>query len=186
MQPENCAGDLTICYNQTFADSSGSLGRADWILGWYNLPCLNPSQQTNLCIAEQMGEQIMRNNLVLHFADGTIRKGTTDDFFPNKDLFHFAENVSGEVDEIRVGTLKAIYFVKSFEGNPAYKENADMERVGFGKKICVHFKDGEIQLGYTQGYAPNRPGFFVFPCDPDSNNDRIFIVSTATTKVNFI
>jgi hypothetical protein len=138
-----------------------------------------------LSIAEQMGEQIMRNSLVLHFADGTIRKGTTDDFFPNKDLFHFTANDSGEVDEIRVATLKAIYFVKSFEGNPVYQENADMERVGFGKKICVHFKDGEIQLGYTQGYSPNRLGFFVFPCDPDSNNERIFIVSTATTKVNF-
>jgi hypothetical protein len=128
----------------------------------------------------------MRSNLVLHFADGTIRKGTTDDFFPNKDLFHFTENDSGQTDQIGVATLKAIYYVKSFEGNPAYREIADMERVGFGKKICVHFNDGEIQLGYTQGYSPNRLGFFVIPCDPNSNNDRIFVVSTATSKVNFL
>lgn len=128
----------------------------------------------------------MQNNLVLHFADGTIRKGTTDDFFPNKALFHFHEKGRKEVEVVEVSTLKAIYFVKSFLGNPAYREKADTERVGFGKKICVHFQDGETQFGYTQGYAPNRAGFFVFPCDPASNNERIFIVSSATSRVKFI
>lgn len=128
----------------------------------------------------------MQNKVVLHLAGGIIRKGTTGDFFPNKELFHFTDTDSREVSEIRVNTLKAVYFVKSFAGNPAYQEKTDMERAGFGKKIRVQFKDGEIQTGYTQGYTPNRSGFFVFPCDPESNNDRIFIVNAATDKVNFV
>jgi hypothetical protein len=128
----------------------------------------------------------MQNNLVLHFADGTIRKGTTDNFFPNRDQFHFREKDNNKVGEIQVSDLKAAYFVKTFEGNPAYQEIADMDRVGFGKKIRVDFKDGETQLGYTQGYTPARTGFFLFPCDPASNNDRIFIINAATEKVHFL
>lgn len=128
----------------------------------------------------------MQNNLVLHFADGTIRKGTTDNFFPNKEQFHFREKDNNQVEEIQVSALKAVYFVKTFEGNPGYQEKADMERVGFGKKIRVDFNDGETQLGYTQGYTPARSGFFLFPCDPSSNNDRVFIINAATKEVHFL
>ena len=128
----------------------------------------------------------MLNKVVLHFSKGTIQKGTTDDFFPNKEMFHFKENGQGEIREIRLGDLKAVYFVKNFEGNPDYQERDDVTRVGFGKLIMVHFKDGETQVGYTQGFTPERTGFFVFPADPDSNNDRVFVLKAATDKVHFI
>lgn len=126
------------------------------------------------------------NTVVLHFNTGIIQKGTTDDFFPNKDMFHFQENDKREIREIRLGDLKAVYFVKNFDGNPNYQERDDVARVGFGKKIMVHFKDGETQVGYTQGFTPDRIGFFVFPVDPASNNDRVFVVKSATDKVHFI
>lgn len=128
----------------------------------------------------------MLNTVVLHFINGEIQKGITEDFFPNKDNFHFKERDKGAVQEIRLRDLKAVFFVKSFEGDSTYRERDDLERVGCGKKIRVHFKDGETQVGYTQGFSPERPGFFVFPADPDSNNDRIFVVSAAADKVQFI
>ena len=128
----------------------------------------------------------MLNTVVLHFNTGIIQKGTTDDFFPNKDMFHFRENDRGEIREIRLGDLKAVYFVKNFDGDPNYQERDDVARVGFGKKIRVNFKDGETQVGYTQGFSPDRIGFFVFPVDPASNNDRVFVVKSATDKVQFI
>ena len=128
----------------------------------------------------------MLNTVVLHFSNGTIQKGTTDDFFPNKDKFHFKEKDKVEIREIRLGDLKAVYFVKSFEGDPNYRERDDVTRVGFGKKIKVNFKDGETQVGYTQGFTPDRAGFFFFPVDPDSNNDRVFVVKAATDRVQFI
>jgi len=127
----------------------------------------------------------MINKVVLHFDDGTIQKGTTEDFFPNKELFHLKNCKTGANSQINFSGLKAVFFVKSFDGNPAYKEKTTAERVGFGKKIRVVFKDGETLIGYTQGFTPNRPGFIVFPADPNSNNERIFVITKATIEVKF-
>lgn len=128
----------------------------------------------------------MQNQIIVRFADGKILKGTTADLFPNKAIFHLMDKDSGTIQEIDIFYLKAVYFVKSFEGNPGYQEKDDIERVGFGKKIKVHFKDGETLVGYTQGYTPNRDIFIVFPSDPDSNNEKVFVVAHATSKVSFM
>jgi hypothetical protein len=128
----------------------------------------------------------MRNKVVLHFIGGRIRKGTSEDFFPNKDRFHFQDNDQPGIHQIRVADLKAIFFVKTFEGRPEYNECHDIERSGFGRRIKVCFKDGETQIGYTQGFSPGRPGFFVFPADPDSNNERIFVSASATSQIELL
>jgi hypothetical protein len=60
-----------------------------------------------------------------------------------------------------------------------------MERPGLGKRIQVKFKDGEVLIGYTSGYSPDRTGFFVFPSDPDSNNEKVFVMTAATANVSF-
>jgi len=126
----------------------------------------------------------MQNMVVAHFTDNKLVQGVTNDFFPNKDSFHLIR--AGETLEINTSELKAVYFVKTFEGNPDYKERHDIERLGFGKKIEVRFKDSETMIGYTQGFSPNRPGFFVFPSDPESNNNRIFVVNAATDDIHFV
>lgn len=128
----------------------------------------------------------MSNKVVVHFLDGEITKGETGDFFPNKSSFHLKEQNSGETKQVEIQNLKAVYFVQSLSGNSSFDEKSDVERTGFGRKIQVNFKDGEIQYGYTQGYSPNRSGFFVSPCDPDSNNLRVFVVTGATEKIQFI
>lgn len=128
----------------------------------------------------------MQNTVVVHFPDGTLLKGVTNNFFPNKDKFHLTDRDTGEVREVPLAGLKAVFFVKAFDGNAGYREQADGERTGFGKKIRVDFSDGETLVGYSQGYAPGRPGFFVFPADAGSNNDRVFVVSAATEAVGFV
>ena len=55
-----------------------------------------------------------------------------------------------------------------------------------GRKVQVEFSDGETIVGTTQGYQPDRPGFFVVPVDPKSNNDRCFVVMAAVKKVTFL
>jgi hypothetical protein len=50
----------------------------------------------------------------------------------------------------------------------------------------VVFKDSEVILGTTQGYQPGRPGFFIFPADPRSNNERVYVVSSATQEISFV
>ena len=128
----------------------------------------------------------MQNTVVVHCPGGTLLKGITNNFFPNKDKFHLADKDTGEVREIPLTGLKAVFFVKNFEGDRSYRERHDVERTGLGKKIQVEFSDGETLVGYSQGFAPHRPGFFVFPADPDSNNDRIFVFTAATRAVNFL
>jgi hypothetical protein len=128
----------------------------------------------------------MINKIVIHFVDGKIKKGTTADFFPNKDTFHINDKDSSRVYEVYLKELKAVFFVKSFEGDPIYVEKLIVERVGLGKRIRVRFKDGETMVGYTQGYSPDRLGFDFFPSDPDSNNEKAFVVNAATDAVSII
>lgn len=128
----------------------------------------------------------MQNMVVVQTNNGEIIKGLTNDFSPHKDFFHLKEESSGETLEIDIFDLKAVYFVKTYEGKPDYDEKIESERSGFGKKIRVLFKDGEEMFGYTQGFSPNRPGFFIFPVDPESNNDRVFVVSSATNEIDFV
>jgi hypothetical protein len=128
----------------------------------------------------------MINKIVMRYADGKLRKGTTADFFPNKDIFHLNDKNDGKIYEINVLDLKAVFFVKTYEGDPVYDEKLNIERVGLGKRIRVRFKDGETMVGYTQGYSPNRAGFIFFPGDPDSNNEKAFIINAATEDVHFI
>lgn len=128
----------------------------------------------------------MKLQVVVHFTDGRLLKGHATDFFPNKETFHLEEKGSGETSEIKVSELKGIFFVKSFEGNPVRHERKDLERAGMGKRIQVEFKDGEELAGYTSGYSPDRVGFFVFPSDAESNNEKVFVVTAATARVSFM
>jgi len=127
----------------------------------------------------------MQFQVVVHFADGRLVKGQATDFFPNKETFHMTERDSKETHEIKVAELKGVFFVKTFEGNRTRHERKDMERPGMGKRIQVKFKDGEMLIGYTSGYSPDRAGFFVFPADPESNNEKVFVVMAATESVSF-
>jgi hypothetical protein len=131
------------------------------------------------------------NRVVAHFQDGHVLKGVTNDFLPAKDRFHLVpfESPSGAKPmEVVVSELKALFFVKDFAGDPAHKRSQDFDpkKPPGGRKICVNFKDGEQMVGTTQGYQPNRPGFFVIPADAQSNNERCFVVTAATSGVSLI
>ena len=56
------------------------------------------------------------NKVVARFKDGSLMKGKTNDFFPNKTSFHL-ETLSGETKTIDVELLKAFFLVKNFDGN---------------------------------------------------------------------
>jgi len=134
---------------------------------------------------------MIQNKIVVHYQDGRINKGVTSDFFPNKDLFHLSPvNALPEAKPITVSIqeLKAVFFVKTFEGNREYKDKKDFEadKTVAGRKLRVVFKDGEVLVGTTHGYQPGRPGFFIHIVDPQANNERCFVISAATREVSFI
>jgi len=127
----------------------------------------------------------MNQKIVLHYQDGKILKGHSNDFFPNKTHFHLLPADGGDPITVEVAELKGVFTVRSFEGDPENRSRQDVDRAGLGRKIRVTFKDGEVVNGYTSGYSPDRPAFFVFPADPESNTERIFVVTAATGSVEF-
>lgn len=128
--------------------------------------------------------------VVARYINGRTIKGFSQDFFPNKDRFHVysADKPSGETVEVWIKELKAVFFVRDFVGNPQYNERKEYIQgdTPSGRKIEVAFRDGEVLVGTTLGYEPNRPGFFLFPADPKSNNVRVFAVTSALEKVRYL
>jgi hypothetical protein len=135
------------------------------------------------------------NKVVARFKDGSIIKGNTNDFSPVKKHFHL-EVIGGQVLdvdmdnlkalEIQLAELKAAFFVKDFSGNKAYDEEYGDTLVGAGRRVQVTFADGEMIIGYALSYTPDRVGFFLVPADKNSNNERIFVIISATKKVEFL
>jgi hypothetical protein len=128
----------------------------------------------------------MHARVVVHYLDGALLKGVTHDINPNRDSFHVKDHLSGEVAFVEFRDLKAVFFVKSYEGDPAYEERRDLAQNGFGPRIRISFRDGEIMEAYTLGYDRNRPYFYIFPPDPDSNNDKVLVVRSAARQIEVL
>ena len=137
-----------------------------------------------------MGQENARNKVVAHFADGRLLKGYTHDFTPARDMFHMTSQLEddfGTTYEVNVTELKAIFFVKTLSGNIGYKEKKRYEDVDAsrlrGMRIRVEFVDGEVIRGISLGYSKSKKGFFVIPVDPESNNERIYVVAASVRDV---
>ncbi len=126
----------------------------------------------------------MNNRMVAHFVNGTLLKGQTWDFAPSRNTFHLTLTTGGRHIPVSLKDLKAIFFVRDFEGDSNYihKWNLDCDKAA-GKKLMVTFSDGEVLFGTTQGYHPEDTGFFLYPADPESNNLRVFIINGAVESV---
>lgn len=144
-------------------------------------------------VEEPSPDQLERGKMVVRYADGRIIKGYSQNFYPDKPTFHLVPSVAGfsfsdEAIEVWVQDLKAVFFVRDFAGDPSYNERKkflDGERPP-GRKVEVTFKDSEVLVGSTVGYDRTRPAFFFIPADPKSNNERVFVVCAAVTKVRFL
>ena len=133
----------------------------------------------------------MANRIVLHYTDGRIIKGNGYDFSPDRPSFHLLPlNAQGleKVVDVKLKQLKAVFFVRTFEGNPDYRERKEFKAgdVPYGNLISIKFKDGEVMVGTSSGYDLDRLGFFFFPADPDCNNLRVFVISQAVESISEI
>jgi hypothetical protein len=129
--------------------------------------------------------------VVVRYRNGSLIKGYTNDFFPNKPSFHIHPIESGQTEkgiEVVIDQLKAIFFVKDFSGDPSHhdqKHFAESQQLP-GRKAEVRFTDGEVLIGSTMGYDPKRPGFFMAPADSESNNLRVYVISRAVSGFRFL
>jgi hypothetical protein len=126
------------------------------------------------------------NKVVVRYRDGQIIKGNLTSFNPATGWVGVSHPGSGNVQLVPLSELKAIFYVRDFDGDPNHKAPKDpFGPPRYGRRTLVRFSDGEEILGYTQGIDRTRPGFFLFPADESSNNRRIYVVSTSTSRVEY-
>lgn len=129
--------------------------------------------------------------VVVAYLDKKRERGIVDGFRPTGDGFtlfppHDEARLHGRFVEFQI--VKAVYFVKSLEGNRHFKENKLKLPPVYrqGRKVNVSFPDGETTVGTTEGFNPSRPGFFFYPADPKSNNLEVFIVTANADEIRIL
>jgi len=123
--------------------------------------------------------------IVVKFQDGSLMKGESTDFLPEKKYFYL-KRLEGGTKKIDVETLKAVFFVKDFVGNKDHKKIYKDVLPWGGQKIRVEFNDGEIITGYTSSFSTGKYGFFITPADTSGNNEKIFALNTAVKEKAFV
>lgn len=125
--------------------------------------------------------------VVARFTDGRLLKGTTQDFLPNRPTFHLIPASGGAAVDVRCDQLKAVFVVKSLEGDPSRESLRGFidapAATTQGRKVAVLFRDGELMCGYTLTYQPGRAGFFLFPVDGGGNNVRVYVLVAAAAEI---
>ncbi|UCF67380.1 MAG: hypothetical protein JSV80_16670 [Acidobacteriota bacterium] len=139
--------------------------------------------------------------VVARYRDGRKIRGTTRDFYPNKPEFHVHElgHEAARATTITLDELKAVFFVRTFEGDrqrAGHRSGSPMGG-GFaapsaasdtrrpGRRLRIRFFDGEELIGFTVGYNTNHPGFFIVPAEAASNNERVYVVHRAVDKIEW-
>jgi hypothetical protein len=128
----------------------------------------------------------MAGKLILRKKDGSMLKCSSR--IPFSAAFQQLSVIDedGKVLKIPLAELKAIFFVKDFEGNPNYKAGREFGEGSprAGKIYSVSFHDGEIIKGRVLNLAETKTGFFLYPADPLDNNEKVFIVRSDDISVN--
>ncbi|HAM52290.1 MAG TPA: hypothetical protein DCP92_16945 [Nitrospiraceae bacterium] len=137
-----------------------------------------------------------REKVILRFLDKRIIKGYLDEFSPSQRSVSI-EDESSKRHNVDTEELKAIFFVRSFEGDKRYKEKKSFRGTQqTGKRVFVRFKDGEAMIGYIEGDIPwkkgffleaeKKTGFFLRPVDGASNNMKVFVIATSIDDVTVV
>lgn len=127
--------------------------------------------------------------VVVAFLDKHRQRGYTYDFSPMRDYLNLLppeDPLQGRGTRVNLKDVKALFFVRDFVGNRNAQETPDLESAAHGRKIEVSFSDGEKLVGKTEGYNPQKLGFFMFPADPKSNNIRVYVITKNAHFVRFL
>ena len=126
-------------------------------------------------------EEQSHPKVAAHFVDGRILKGLALDFRPSQPTFLLRLRDATDPVEaisIRLADLKALFFVKEFEGDPNYRASTGTDRTSLlEQQVRVRFRDGEVLRGTSPSRDLSGVGFFLIPMDPRSNNRRIYVVT---------
>jgi small nuclear ribonucleoprotein (snRNP)-like protein len=140
-----------------------------------------------------------REKVILRLSDGGVLKGYLNGFSPRADEVEFVDAVTSETHRVDVAKMKAIFFVRSFEGDRQYREK---KRYGSskarGNRVYIRFKDGESLVGFLEGDVPwekgfflsksvsDGKGFFLLPVDEDANNRKVFVIASSVADMTVV
>ena len=128
----------------------------------------------------------MANQVVAHFLDGRLVKGTSLDVQPGKPDCHIRTADHGMV-EVQLADLKALYFVKSLDGNPGHdyasEPTAGDPRLAGSHRITLRFRDNEQLVALANRYPPLGKFFFVLPIDGSGNTIRVLVNREAVMEM---
>lgn len=137
--------------------------------------------------------------VVARFRDGKAVKGYVRDFSIESDTITLDDQTTHETHRVPIDELKAVFFVKSFEGISEHIERkAFGTRKPVGRKVFVKFSDKESLVGFIEGDIPwdkgfslaklgeKAKGFFLTPVDGDCNNAKVFVVGSAIQDVTIM
>ena len=135
--------------------------------------------------------------IVAHLRDGRLVKGHTEALpemrleellrtgpHPLPKQISVRTNGSKNVS-IPLDSLKALFFVKSFEGRTDYQEIKffDSHPPVEGLWVRIKYFDGEASEGVVHNslHHLTSPGFFLKPPDQESNNEYVYVLKTSLT-----
>jgi hypothetical protein len=124
--------------------------------------------------------------VVVRFKDKTLLKGTISNFSPFFLSYFQLELLNGDSVIVNIDKIKAMFFVKSFEGDKQYKYKYEDKLSRVGDKIALQFEDGERMVGYTQHLDYSTKGYFITPADVNGNNTYVFASKSAIDNMSFL
>jgi len=105
-------------------------------------------------------------------------------------MMQVEEEGSGARIEVSAETLKALFFVKSFEGRTNYRELKFFQVAPeyAGLWVRVTFFDGETTEGLVHNAIETfvSPGFVLKPPDPLSNNELAYVMKASLVEVKVL
>jgi hypothetical protein len=129
-----------------------------------------------------------RQRLVVRFKDGRIARGVCFALSPKENSFHLDETdeagiSSGSTTQIKYSDIKAVFYVKSFDGK-FDRTTRYREWTPEGTEVVVEFNDGEVLRGSTlHPYRADDNRFHLIPKEEKTNNISVLIEASAVAKV---
>ena len=130
----------------------------------------------------------LRQRLVVHYKDGRLDYGVCFALNPHQAHFYLERMTpegepTGDTVPVRFPDLKAVFYVKSFDGN--FDRHARYEDWrAEGNEVVVEFEDGECIHGHTlHRYDEEEPRFYLIPHSPKTNNLSILVEKSAVNQV---
>src|SRR5437867_12442191 len=101
------------------------------------------------------------NRAVVAFADGRRMRGYIFDFSAIKDSFRLSpeeDPLQKKGAEVKMNDLKAVFFVRDFNGNRGYQESQAVEGQRHGRRLEATSRDGEKRVGRRGACIPQMMG----------------------------